>query len=76
LWSVYSTPATLYTEAGALDADALRDTLEQADALGARFVKFQLGGFAGDAHAAEIVALSRGARARVVVENGQLLIGG
>ncbi|RQS64954.1 sugar phosphate isomerase/epimerase [Burkholderia sp. Bp8963] len=76
LWSVYSTPATLYTDAGALDADALRDTLAEADALGARFVKFQLGGFAGDAHAADIVALSRQARARVVVENGQLAVGG
>ncbi|KUY54152.1 TIM barrel protein [Burkholderia sp. RF2-non_BP3] len=76
LWSVYSTPATLYTETGALDADALRDTLVEADALGARFVKFQLGGFAGDAHASGIVALSRGARARVVVENGQLPVGG
>lgn len=76
LWSVYSTPATLYTESGALDAAALRDTLVEADALGARFVKFQLGGFAGDAHAADIIALSRGARARVVVENGQLPVGG
>ncbi|MGU7774950.1 sugar phosphate isomerase/epimerase [Burkholderia sp. MR1-5-21] len=76
LWSVYSTPAALYTDAGALDADALRDTLAEADALGARFVKFQLGGFAGDAHAADIVALSQQARARVVVENGQLPVGG
>lgn len=76
LWSVYSTPDSLYTETGALDADALRDALAQADALGARFVKLQLGGFAGDAHAAEIVALSGGARARVVVENGQLEVGG
>ncbi|CAB3745896.1 xylose isomerase [Burkholderia sp. MSh2] len=76
MWSVYSTPATLYTETGALDAHALRGALEEADALGARFVKFQLGGFVGDAHAAEIVALSRGARARLVVENGQLPVGG
>ncbi|KWO60252.1 xylose isomerase [Burkholderia ubonensis] len=76
LWSVYSTPANLYTDAGALDADALRDTLADADALGARFVKFQLGGFAGNAQAADIVALSQGARARVVVENGQLPVGG
>ncbi|RQR56871.1 sugar phosphate isomerase/epimerase [Burkholderia sp. Bp9126] len=76
IWSVYSTPATLYTETGAPDADALRSALAEADALGARFVKFQLGGFAGDAHAADIVALSRDARARVVVENGQLAVGG
>jgi sugar phosphate isomerase/epimerase len=76
LWSVYSTPATLYTDAGALDTDALTLGLAEADALGARFVKFQLGGFAGDAHAATLVALSRGARARMLVENGQLALGG
>ncbi|WP_179404600.1 TIM barrel protein [Burkholderia guangdongensis] len=76
LWSVYSTPATLYTDAGALDAAALTSALAEADALGARFVKFQLGGFAGDAHADTLVALSRGARARVLVENGQLALGG
>ncbi|CAN0621176.1 Xylose isomerase domain-containing protein TIM barrel [Burkholderia multivorans] len=76
LWSVYSTPATLYTEAGALDGDALRGTLAEADALGARFVKFQLGGFAGHAHADALVAATRGTRARVLIENGQLPVGG
>lgn len=76
LWSVYSTPANLYTDDGALDAEALSFGLAEADALGARFVKFQLGGFAGDAHADKLVALSRGARARVLVENGQLALGG
>ncbi len=80
LWSVYSTPATLYTEAGELDGDALRGALAEADALGARFVKFQLGGFAGhahaDAHADALVAATRGTRARVLVENGQLPVGG
>lgn len=42
LWSVYSTPATLYADDGGLHHDALAAALAQADALGARFVKFQL----------------------------------
>ncbi|AOK47008.1 xylose isomerase [Burkholderia sp. MSMB617WGS] len=76
LWSVYSTPATLYTDGGDLNRDALAATLAEADALGARFVKFQLGGFAARPHAAEIAAATRGARARALVENGQLRQGG
>jgi len=47
LWSVYSTPAELYRPDGALDEAALRQALIEATALGARFVKMQLGGFAG-----------------------------
>ncbi|AJX32467.1 TIM barrel protein [Burkholderia oklahomensis] len=76
LWSVYSTPATLYADDGGLNRDALAATLAEADALDARFVKFQLGGFAAHAHAAEIAAATRGARARVLVENGQMRQGG
>lgn len=45
MWPVYSTPAALYTASGALDEAALRLAVAQADALGARFVKLQLGGF-------------------------------
>jgi sugar phosphate isomerase/epimerase len=45
LWSVYSTPVSLYTASGALDEAAVRLAVAQADALGARFVKLQLGGF-------------------------------
>ncbi len=48
MWSVCSTPAALYTATGALDAAALRLAVEEADALGARFVKLQLGGFGAD----------------------------
>jgi sugar phosphate isomerase/epimerase len=48
MWSVYSTPATLYTATGALDELALRLAVEEARALGARFVKLQLGGFGAD----------------------------
>ena len=51
MWPIYSTPATLYTASGALDEAALRLAAVEADALGARFVKLQLGGFA--AHAAQ-----------------------
>lgn len=77
MWSVYSTPATLYNAAGALDEATLRLAVEEADALGARFVKLQLGGFGADAAlGAQIAACMRGARARLVVENGQLTEGG
>lgn len=80
LWSVFSTPATLYTAHGRLDSDALRLALDEAAALGARFVKLQLGGFAGTADGARIAAHVAEARGdthpRLVVENGQLAEGG
>ncbi len=76
LWAVYSTPATLYREDGALDREALALSLREAEALGAHFLKFQLGGFAGTTHAAEIAAVAQGSRARILVENGQLAMGG
>ncbi len=49
MWSVYSTPTTLYTPLGALDEAALLLAVEEAAALGARFVKLQLGGFGASA---------------------------
>ncbi|MCC8405481.1 TIM barrel protein [Paraburkholderia sp. MMS20-SJTN17] len=83
LWSVFSTPASLYETHGQLDTGALRLALDEAAALGARFVKLQLGGFAGEAHGAAIAAhLASGkgsagdAQPRLVVENGQLAQGG
>ncbi|MEM5317863.1 TIM barrel protein [Paraburkholderia sp. JHI869] len=88
LWRVWSTPDALYGEHGALDEAALSAAVAAGSALGARFVKLQLGGFAGDAHAARLASLlgELGARAgdsaeagtgpRVVVENGQLEQGG
>jgi sugar phosphate isomerase/epimerase len=76
LWSVYSTPASLYTTNGKLDADALRMSIEEAIALGARFVKLQLGGFRANAMAAVIADHMRCADVRLVVENGQLAEGG
>lgn len=76
LWSVFSTPASLYTPDGRLDAAALRLALDEAAALGARFVKLQLGGFAGDAHGAAIAEQMGGSNSRLVVENGQLAQGG
>lgn len=76
LWSVYSTPASLYTPQGTLDTDALRLSVEEAVALGARFVKLQLGGFVADADARVIAAHMRGTELRLVVENGQLAEGG
>lgn len=76
LWAVYSTPDTLYTDTGALNRDALAAALAEADALGARYVKFQLGGYASEPCFDEIAALSAPARARILVENGQLTQGG
>jgi len=54
LWAVWSTPDALYGQNGALDEAALRGALDHGRALGARFVKLQLGGFGGDAHAARL----------------------
>jgi sugar phosphate isomerase/epimerase len=83
LWSVFSTPASLYMADGRLDTDALRLALDEAAALGARFVKLQLGGFAGEADGAAIAAhvasgldATGDAHPRLVVENGQLAQGG
>jgi sugar phosphate isomerase/epimerase len=76
MWSVYSTPDTLYTSDGALDEAALDRALVEATALGARFVKLQLGGFASRASGDAIAARTQHVAARLVVENGQLKEGG
>jgi sugar phosphate isomerase/epimerase len=76
LWSVFSTPASLYTSDGRFDAAALRLALDEAAALGARLVKLQLGGFAGDPAGAAIAEQMGGSNVRLVVENGQLVEGG
>jgi sugar phosphate isomerase/epimerase len=76
LWSVYSVPDALYDEAGDLNEPALVAALSQADALGARFVKLQLGAFRGRADGPALARASARARARLVVENGQLDVGG
>jgi sugar phosphate isomerase/epimerase len=81
MWSVFSTPATLFDAAGALDVAALIRSIAEADALGARIVKLQLGG-AADGAATDTPTLSRladlvdKARPKVVVENGQQQAGG
>jgi sugar phosphate isomerase/epimerase len=81
LWSVYSTPATLFRDDGALDLDALTLAIEEAAALGARIVKLQLGGtetgVATDAATLDrLMSALAASQARVVVENGQLKAGG
>ncbi|WP_321841473.1 sugar phosphate isomerase/epimerase family protein [Paraburkholderia bannensis] len=89
LWPVWSTPDTLYADDGALNEHELRVAVECGRALGARFVKLQLGGFAGEAQVARLAAIldelgvkgrENGQDAanapRVVVENGQLEQGG
>ncbi|MDR3097569.1 MAG: sugar phosphate isomerase/epimerase [Paraburkholderia sp.] len=57
LWPVWSTPDTLYGEDGTLDEAALRDAVACGRALGARFVKLQLGALAGDAQVARLAAV-------------------
>jgi sugar phosphate isomerase/epimerase len=81
LWTVFSTPATLFDNHGALDEAALQQGIAEADALGARIAKFQFGGSeqgtATDGTTlARLVAGVNGARANVMVENGQLEAGG
>jgi sugar phosphate isomerase/epimerase len=76
MWSVYSTPASLYAADGRLDAVALQVALDEASALGARFVKLQLGGFVRDAAGAAIAQQLQGSNVRLLVENGQLAQGG
>lgn len=76
LWSVYSTPASLYTADGTLDTDALCVSIDEASALGARLLKLQLGGFGANADAAVIADHLRCTDLRLVVENGQLAQGG
>jgi sugar phosphate isomerase/epimerase len=71
MWSVYSTPEGLYRDDGTLNATGLAAAYGEADALGARWVKLQLGGFAGQADATMLARVAAGRRARLVVENGQ-----
>ncbi|MGN6652824.1 sugar phosphate isomerase/epimerase family protein [Trinickia sp.] len=76
MWAVYSTPVELYRDDGTLNSTALALAFAEADVLGARWVKLQLGGFAGNAYAAMIARLGAGRQARLVVENGQRERGG
>jgi sugar phosphate isomerase/epimerase len=76
LWSVYSTPDSLYRDDGSLDRAALSAATAEADALGARFVKLQLGVFDGRADGDGIRRVVAERRARLVIENGQLREGG
>lgn len=82
IWPVYSTPATLFDDTGALDECSIEETLDEAAALGARIVKFQLGGSESAGTATDsatldrLIAGIRNSKAKVVVENGQLKAGG
>ncbi|WP_158934635.1 sugar phosphate isomerase/epimerase [Burkholderia sp. S171] len=82
IWPVYSTPATLFDETGALDECAMEQTLDEAAALDARIVKFQLGGSESAGAATDsatldrLIAGIRNSKAQIVVENGQLQAGG
>jgi sugar phosphate isomerase/epimerase len=82
IWPVYSTPAALFDDTGALDECAMEQTLDEAAALDARIVKFQLGGSESAGPATDsatldrLIAGIRNSKAQVVVENGQLKAGG
>ena len=82
IWPVYSTPATLFDDTGALDESAMEQTLDEAAALDARIVKFQFGGSESAGAATDsatldrLIAGIRNSKAQVVVENGQLKAGG
>ncbi|MDR5854611.1 TIM barrel protein [Caballeronia sp. LZ062] len=81
LWSVHSTPTSLFGADGSLDRDALSLALDEAHALGARIVKLQLGGSehgvaTDDATLHALTDAIADSKARVLVENGQLHAGG
>lgn len=81
IWTVFSTPATLFDNTGSLDEAALNQGIAEADALGARIVKFQLGGTetgtaTDDATLKRLIAGVNQSHAKVMVENGQLKAGG
>jgi sugar phosphate isomerase/epimerase len=82
IWPVYSTPASLFDDIGALDESAMEQTLDEAAALDARIVKFQLGGSESTGAATDAATLDRliagirNSTAQVVVENGQMKAGG
>lgn len=82
IWPVYSTPATLFDNTGTLDEFVMEQTLDEAAALDARIVKFQLGGSESAGTATDsatldrLIAGIRNTKAQVVVENGQMKAGG
>lgn len=82
LWLVYSTPVTIFDESGTLDDSSINQSIEESVALGARIVKFQLGGDTDGGLDLNQAALTRlieqveCSKAQVVVENGQLRAGG
>jgi sugar phosphate isomerase/epimerase len=82
IWPVYSTPASLFDDTGALDERAMEQTLDEAAALDARIVKFQLGGSESAGTATDpstldrLISGIRNSTAQVVVENGQMKAGG
>jgi sugar phosphate isomerase/epimerase len=81
MWTVFSTPATLFADDGQLAEATLVASIEEANAIGARILKLPLG---GAEHGVErdhatfkrlSTALERSS-AKLLVENGQLMAGG
>jgi len=81
MWSVFSTPATLFSDDGQLDNAVLEQAIQEAKALGAHVLKMPLGGtehgVATDNATLERLTTSiRKSKMKVLVENGQLRAGG
>ncbi len=82
LWAVYSTPSNLFDGTGKLDGVSIERGIAESQSLGARIVKFQLGGAPDGSIDTSLSTLSRlidtarQSHAKLVVENGQLKAGG
>ena len=81
IWSVFSTPATLFADDGRLADATLAQAIDEANAIGARILKLPLGGneYGVEMNHATCERLSaelKRSNAKLLVENGQLKAGG
>src|SRR5471030_3113469 len=81
MWTVFSTPATLFADDGQLADATLTQAIEQANAIGARILKLPLGGTEQGVerdHATfeRLSTALKQSKAKLLVENGQLKAGG
>ncbi|MFM0617442.1 TIM barrel protein [Paraburkholderia nemoris] len=81
MWTVFSTPATLFADDGQLADATLAQAIEEANAIGARILKLPLGGTeqgieSDHATFERLSAALKQSNAKLLVENGQLKAGG
>ena len=74
--SVYSVPEPLWTQGGALDVAMLTEALNEAEQLGARFLKCALGHYSRECDLASLASCLRERQTRLLVENDQTPHGG